>query len=220
MPDVHNSKNTLLKTVDSQRNIRVKTVPLFPQSISLGRTLPFSRRTTLATQRCQHLGALKMYVRVEFSKSPQPSSLIYSCKATLPSSCSGTSATGPCTSATSTFPRPSPPIPTCATTPKDTTVIFYESATTTFGENIFLLGSIPQLGNWDTSNAVALSASDYTNSNNLWFVTISLPAGLSFEYKYIRKEADGSIIYESGANRRYTVPANCQGEAYESDSWR
>lgn len=142
--------------------------------------------------------------------------------AKLPSSCSGSSATGPCATATSTFSRPGSPTTTspCTATPTLTNVLFKEVATTTYGENVYILGSITRLGSWNTNNAVALSASNYTSDDNLWFVTLSLPVGTNFQYKYIRKETDGSIRYESDPNRSYTVPGNCAGSATESDTWR
>ncbi|WPH04005.1 extracellular glucoamylase protein, protein [Acrodontium crateriforme] len=137
--------------------------------------------------------------------------------AKLPATCSGTSANGPCATATNTFGGSQP---SCTATPSQTTVTFDEIATTSYGENIFIVGSISQLGSWDTSKAVALSADMYTNSNPLWHVSISLPAGTSFQYKYIRKETDGSVQWESDPNREYTVPQNCAGTATEADSWR
>jgi glucoamylase len=99
-------------------------------------------------------------------------------------------------------------------------VLFKEHASTTFGENIYVVGSNAQLGSWNTNNAVALSAQNYTSSNNLWFVAIDLPAGSAFQYKYIRKQSDGSVRWESDPNRSYTVPANCKGEATMNDNWR
>lgn len=110
---------------------------------------------------------------------------------------------------------------TSCTTPTAVAVTFDLIATTVYGENIKLAGSISQLGNWDTDDAVALSAVDYTDSDHLWFVTVSLPAGTSFEYKYIRVESDGTVEWESDPNRTYTVPAACSTTAVtESDTWR
>ncbi|KAL4947229.1 Six-hairpin glycosidase-like protein [Aspergillus filifer] len=110
---------------------------------------------------------------------------------------------------------------TACTTPSTVAVTFDVIATTTYGENVYIVGSITQLGNWDTGSAVALSASKYTSSENLWYVDISLPAGTTFEYKYIRKETDGSVVWESDPNRSYTVPSGCGvSTATESDSWR
>ncbi|KAK0448445.1 glycoside hydrolase family 13 protein [Desarmillaria tabescens] len=80
-------------------------------------------------------------------------------------------------------------------------VTFAETATTTFGENIFVVGSISQLGDWAPASSIALSASNYP----VWEVTISIPAGTTFEYKFIRKETDGSVVWESDPNREATV---------------
>ncbi|KAK4498647.1 hypothetical protein PRZ48_009157 [Zasmidium cellare] len=152
--------------------------------------------------------------------------------AKVPSSCAATSAAGPCSTATATLPVSGGPTTTptatstttstggCSPTPTAINVLFKETATTTYGENVFIVGSISQLGNWDTSNAIALSAANYTSTNNLWFVTVNnLPVGTTFQYKYIRKESDGSIQWESDPNRSYTVPASCNG-ATETDTWR
>ncbi|KAI7976123.1 hypothetical protein EIK77_008141 [Talaromyces pinophilus] len=110
---------------------------------------------------------------------------------------------------------------TACTTPTSVAVTFDEIATTTYGENVFIVGSISQLGSWNTNNAIALSASKYTSSNNLWYATINLPAGTTFQYKYIRKETDGTIKWESDPNRSYTVPSGCGvSTATENDTWR
>ncbi|KAH8928867.1 carbohydrate-binding module family 20 protein [Atractiella rhizophila] len=93
-------------------------------------------------------------------------------------------------------------------------VTFNEQATTTFGENIFLVGSISQLANWDTNNAIALNANNYPT----WSVTVSLPASTTFQYKFIRKETDGSIVWESDPNRSATT--NASGSQTISGTWR
>ena len=144
--------------------------------------------------------------------------------AQVPNSCSGGSANGPCVAATNTFSRPgSTPTSTtgaCSATPTRTNVLFKETVTTNFGESVFITGGIAELGNWDTNKAVALSAQNYTSTNNLWFATVSLPARGGFNYKYIRKQQDGSVRWESDPNRYYVVPANCAGSATQSDTWR
>lgn len=154
---------------------------------------------------------------------------------TVPSSCSmgsaaGTYATPTATSWPSTLTSGTPVSTTSTststssgscTTPTSVAVTFDELATTTYGENVYIVGSISQLGSWNTANAILLSASQYTSSNPLWFVTINLPAGTTFQYKYIRKETDGSITWESDPNRSYTVPAACgTTTATENDTWR
>ncbi|OQD82022.1 hypothetical protein PENANT_c024G06821 [Penicillium antarcticum] len=100
-------------------------------------------------------------------------------------------------------------------------VTFNELVTTTYGENVYVIGSISQLGSWSTSSAISLSASSYTSSNPLWTATISLPVGTTFEYKFIKKDSDGSIVWESDPNRSYTVPTGCSGAtATASAIWR
>ncbi|KAF7118916.1 hypothetical protein CNMCM5793_008552 [Aspergillus hiratsukae] len=146
---------------------------------------------------------------------------------TVPSSCSMGSATGTYSTATatswpSTLTSGSPGATTApCTTPTSVAVTFDEIAATSYGEHVYIAGSISQLGNWDTSNAVPLSSSKYTSSNNLWYVTVDLPAGTTFQYKYFRKESDGSVVWESDPNREYTVPSGCGvSTATESDTWR
>lgn len=129
-------------------------------------------------------------------------------KASLPSSCSGTSATGICTGPSST------------PTPCSVSVTFNEMKQTSYGESILVVGSISALGNWNTADAVPLNANHYTSSNPLWSAAISLPAGTSFQYKYIKKGGDGSITWESDPNRQYTTSSSCGSSSTENDSWR
>jgi glucoamylase len=56
-------------------------------------------------------------------------------------------------------------------------VTFNEIVTTTYGETIKIAGDVSILGNWDTADAYALSASSYTSSDHLWDGTISFAAG-------------------------------------------
>ncbi|KAL4994851.1 glycoside hydrolase superfamily [Aspergillus recurvatus] len=100
-------------------------------------------------------------------------------------------------------------------------VIFQERVQTAYGENIFLAGSISQLGNWDTSKAVALSAAQYTSTDPLWTVTVELPVGTSFEFKFLKKLQDGSVVWESDPNRSAAVNDGCSGSTQTiSTSWR
>ena len=93
-------------------------------------------------------------------------------------------------------------------------VSFAVNATTVTGQNIYVVGNSALIGNWDTSKAVKLSSNSYP----VWKVSVALPAGTAFQYKYIRKDAAGAVTWESGANRSATVPAN--GVLTLSDTWR
>ncbi|MGI5241504.1 carbohydrate-binding module family 20 domain-containing protein [Dactylosporangium sp. CA-139066] len=85
-------------------------------------------------------------------------------------------------------------------------VTFNENATTTFGQNVFLVGSIPALGSWNTGSAIALSSAGYP----VWSATVTLPANTAVEYKFIKKNPDGSVIWESGANRTLNTGTSAQ----------
>ncbi|KAF9053168.1 glycoside hydrolase [Panaeolus papilionaceus] len=93
-------------------------------------------------------------------------------------------------------------------------VTFEENATTNSGENIFVTGSISQLGSWNTGSAVALSST----SNSVWKATISFPASTAFEFKFIKKTSSGSVIWESDPNRQVTL--NSSGSQTITTSWR
>ncbi|CAM1503871.1 Fc.00g014620.m01.CDS01 [Cosmosporella sp. VM-42] len=157
----------------------------------------------------------------------------------VPDSCRGTSVQGSYSSATATsFPPSQTPItgtvppPTSTTSTSKTTtptscatatsvaVTFNEVVTTQFGQTIKIVGNIAALGNWDTSKAIALSASDYTSSNPLWKVTIPLSAGQVIEYKYINVASGGSVTWEKDPNHTYTVPKTCATTAAKSDNWQ
>ncbi|MCF6471531.1 glycosidase [Nonomuraea sp. MG754425] len=88
------------------------------------------------------------------------------------------------------------------TTPPDQVpVTFNVNATTTWGTNVYLVGSIPALKNWNTGEAVPLSSAGYP----VWSATVTLPANTSFEYKFIKKDASGNVTWESGGNRVHTT---------------
>ncbi|KAF9526236.1 glycoside hydrolase [Crepidotus variabilis] len=95
-----------------------------------------------------------------------------------------------------------------------TAVTFKETAETVTGQNIFLVGSIPQLGNWAPAASIPLSSSTYP----IWTTTLSLDPGTTFEYKFIRKGSDGSITWESDPNRSIQISLS-PTQILES-SWR
>jgi glucoamylase len=139
------------------------------------------------------------------SQTPQASvtssvSATASATVTTPGASTGT-ASSSSAAATATY--------ACAT-PNVVQVTFNEKVTTTFGQTIKIVGSIAELGSWNTAYAVALSATQYTSSNPLWYVTVALPANTAFEYKFINVGTDGTVKWESNPNRAYTVPAGAQ----------
>ncbi|MEU9864507.1 carbohydrate-binding module family 20 domain-containing protein [Streptomyces sp. NPDC047971] len=91
---------------------------------------------------------------------------------------------------------------------------FNVDATTAVGQNIHVTGNRAELGNWSPSAAPKLDPASYP----VWKLDVSLPAGTTFEYKYVRKDAAGNVTWESGANRTATVPAS--GQIVLNDTFR
>ncbi|KAF2463096.1 starch-binding glucan 1,4-alpha-glucosidase [Lindgomyces ingoldianus] len=133
----------------------------------------------------------------------------------VPGVCAASSATGSYSPATNTN-WPNFPCTTASTV----FVTFNVLATTSLGQNIYVVGSVAALGSWDTTKAVKLDAGRYTDSVPLWYGTVNLAAGTVLQYKYIRKEADGRVVWESDPNRSYSVPTSCRRSAAIGDSWR
>ncbi|WBB76040.1 alpha-amylase family glycosyl hydrolase [Micromonospora sp. WMMD1128] len=91
---------------------------------------------------------------------------------------------------------------------------FAVTATTTYGQNVFVVGDVAALGGWNPANAVALSPATYP----VWRATVDLPPNTAVAYKYVRKNPDGTVTWESGANRTFTTPAG--GTRANTDTWR
>jgi alpha-amylase len=91
---------------------------------------------------------------------------------------------------------------------------FAVNATTVVGQNIYVTGNRAELGNWSPGSALKLDPASYP----VWKLDVNLPAGTSFEYKYIRKDGSGNVTWESGANRTATVPSS--GKVTLNDTWR
>ncbi|MEU7728343.1 carbohydrate-binding module family 20 domain-containing protein [Streptomyces sp. NPDC040724] len=104
---------------------------------------------------------------------------------------------------------------TCTGTPAGPAgASFAVNATTVPGQNIYVTGDRAELGAWNTGAALKLDAAAYP----VWKLDVTLPAGTSFAYKYVRKDAAGNVTWESGANRTATVPAS--GKVTLTDTWR
>ncbi|MFF9347540.1 carbohydrate-binding module family 20 domain-containing protein [Streptomyces sp. NPDC014734] len=92
---------------------------------------------------------------------------------------------------------------------------FGVDATTVPGQNIYVTGDRAALGNWNPASALKLDPATYP----VWKLDVALPAGTAFAYKYLRKDANGNVTWESGANRTATVPPTGR-VALTTDVWR
>jgi 4-alpha-glucanotransferase len=77
-------------------------------------------------------------------------------------------------------------------------IIFHIPYNTSWGQQIYITGSIPELGAWDVMQSKNLT---YSPGNN-WTAELEIPK-INFEYKYIIKEDNGNIICEIGDNRSF-----------------
>lgn len=89
-----------------------------------------------------------------------------------------------------------------------------KNATTEYGQNVYLVGNCVELGNWDTSKAIGpfYNATETIASYPDWFFDVSVPEDYNLEFKFIKKDADGNVIWESGTNHAYTVPIGATGQ--------
>lgn len=123
------------------------------------------------------------------------------------------------TGSTPTTLRTSAIAPTGTACPTAVAVSFTQRITTVPGETIKIAGNTAQLGNWNPSNAPALSSSSYTSSNPVWTIKLNMPAGSSISYKYVKVSSGGTVTWESDPNRAYSVPS-CQASASVSTTWQ
>lgn len=97
-------------------------------------------------------------------------------------------------------------------------IVFHVSAETQLGENIYIVGNIPELGNWNPDNCTeSMLNPNYPE----WFLPVSVPSGTTVEFKFIKKDALGNITWESGSNRTVTSSSNpCGVVDTEVYTWR
>lgn len=87
------------------------------------------------------------------------------------------------------------------------------------GDNIYLTGNTVELGNWAATTtgavgAMLTNASTYPN----WWLTVSVPAGKTLQFKAIKIQSNGTVTWENGANHSYTVPAS--GVGFVNFNWQ
>ncbi|MEV0648705.1 carbohydrate-binding module family 20 domain-containing protein [Phytomonospora sp. NPDC050363] len=110
---------------------------------------------------------------------------------------------------------PGPGPGTCAS---GVQVTFSATATTVWGQNVYVTGSIPQLANWSAQNAVPLTTDAATYP--LWTsAALTLPVGTAFQYKYVKRH-NGAVVWESDPNRSHTVTASSGCAITLRDTWR
>ncbi|KAG6813739.1 hypothetical protein H0H92_007691 [Tricholoma furcatifolium] len=103
----------------------------------------------------------------------------------------------------------------CQTSGSDSLVpvTFNVNATTVWGENIYLSGSVANLQDWSTTTPLLMGNPDYP----IWTITVNLPPSTDIQYKYIRIY-NGVVTWEEDPNNEFTTPAS--GTHTLNDEWR
>ena len=84
-----------------------------------------------------------------------------------------------------------------STEPEGIEVKFDVESRTQFGENLFVTGSVPEMGVWDPTLAIGFENAAYPE----WKASVFLKPGAPIEYKYLKKDGAGRVVWESGVNR-------------------
>ena len=90
------------------------------------------------------------------------------------------------------------------------TFTVFNATPTVSGDYIFLTGSTVELGNWATTWDGAVGPMLVPNYPN-WFLNVSVPAGQTIQFKFIKIASGGAVTWEAGSNHSYTVPASGTG---------
>lgn len=81
------------------------------------------------------------------------------------------------------------------------------SAETSYGENVYIVGNVSELGNWDPDKAIGVFFNSTATIAQYpsWFYDINIPANTQIEYKFIKKNQAGEVVWESGENHTLTT---------------
>ncbi|ULB33894.1 MULTISPECIES: 4-alpha-glucanotransferase [Proteiniphilum] len=85
---------------------------------------------------------------------------------------------------------------------------------TTWGQSVCLCGSIPELGNYNETDAVVLS-----NDGDRWYTEINVSETAELQYYYFIRQGNSTIRREWGSNRRLNVIEKIK-EYLVQDLWK
>ncbi|SDZ08913.1 Glycosidase [Evansella caseinilytica] len=80
-----------------------------------------------------------------------------------------------------------------------------DNAHTNYGENVYLVGNVPELGNWNPADAIGPMFNQVVYSYPTWYYDVSVPADTALEFKFIIVDGNGNVTWESGGNHNYRV---------------
>ncbi|WP_231514823.1 alpha-amylase family glycosyl hydrolase [Oceanobacillus salinisoli] len=80
------------------------------------------------------------------------------------------------------------------------------NAYTDYGSNVYVVGNVSELGNWDPNKAIGPMFNQVVYQYPTWYFDLSVPASTTIEFKFIKKDSLGNVEWESGTNHMYTTP--------------
>lgn len=87
-------------------------------------------------------------------------------------------------------------------------VVFHENVQTSYGEQVYVVGDVPELGDNNPANAIGpMFNPEYPE----WFLPVSVPADRDVSFKFIKKDGNGRITWEGGSQRIIHTPTVGQG---------
>ncbi|MBA3500391.1 MAG: CBM20 domain-containing protein [Myxococcota bacterium] len=90
-----------------------------------------------------------------------------------------------------------PGIHEVAATPHVETTITLAGVDVADGDEVLVCGGFPALGDWNPEKAAAM-----TCEGMHWAAKITVPRGTDVPFKFLRRTADGTVIWEDGENRQ------------------
>jgi glucoamylase len=109
-----------------------------------------------------------------------------------------------------------------APAPGEVEVDINVNATTQWGQYMYVTGDAAALGNWNPNLGLPVDSASYP----VWKNAINLTAGSTIQYKYYRKNADGSVSWECypdsnncSGNRSLAVPSSGPLPVNDTVSW-
>lgn len=90
------------------------------------------------------------------------------------------------------------------------------NASTVPGENVYLSGSVDEMGSWDAAKAIGPLYNIVMYAYPTWYFDVSVPAGAALQYKFLKKNG-AAVTWNPNANQTFTTPAS--GTYTVTTSW-
>lgn len=82
------------------------------------------------------------------------------------------------------------------------------NAHTYLGQNVYLVGNVPELGTWDPLNSIGPMFNQVLYSYPTWYYDVNVPADTDLEFKFVIKDPNGNVTWEGGMNHHYSTPSD------------